>query len=183
LHSFQDKLDFEKVDWEHFVSVNKMFARAACDEASADGIVWVHDYNLWLAPYFIRQERPELKIAFFFHTPFPAADIFNSIPWRKQIIESLLSCDVCHFDIPRYVENFVSTAISNMPVEVLKKVKVEPYYSAHGLPLSEPMITKKIRYKSQVIKLNAFPEGTNAELIQQHLKESDVMEIINSWKF
>ena len=33
------------------------FAEAANAEAAEGATVWVHDYNLWLAPGFIREQR------------------------------------------------------------------------------------------------------------------------------
>jgi hypothetical protein len=41
--------------------------------------------------------RKDLRIAFFHHTPFPAADVFNVLPWRREIVESLLACDEVGF--------------------------------------------------------------------------------------
>jgi trehalose-6-phosphate synthase len=57
-------------------------------------VVWVHDYNLWLVPGYLRKLRPDVRISFFHHTPFPSADMFNVLPWRREIVESLLACDV-----------------------------------------------------------------------------------------
>ena len=65
--------------------------------------------TIWLAPGYIRQQRPDLKIAFFHHTPFPERR-FAILPWREQILESLLCCDVVGFHIPRYTENFACAA-------------------------------------------------------------------------
>ena len=108
LHSFKERYNYDPVDWENFQEVNRLFAEAAAEEAAEGALVWVHDYNLWLVPGYLRQIRPDLRIAFTHHTPFPAADMFNVLPWRKQIIESLLACDDVSFHIPRYAANFVS---------------------------------------------------------------------------
>ena len=65
LHTFPTYFDVNNADWKIFEEVNRRFANAACLEASQNAIVWVHDYNLWLAPAFIKAKRPDLKIAFF----------------------------------------------------------------------------------------------------------------------
>ena len=54
--------------------------------------VWI-DYNLWMVPAYLREFRPDLVIGFFHHTYFPSADVFNVLPWRREIVGSLLQCD------------------------------------------------------------------------------------------
>lgn len=66
----------------------------AAREASRGASVWAHDYNLRLVPAHLRQFRPDLTISFFHHRPFPAADMFNVLPLRKDIVERLLAADV-----------------------------------------------------------------------------------------
>jgi glucosylglycerol-phosphate synthase len=94
LHSFKERYNYDPVDWPTFREVNWAFAEAAAAEAAPGAAVWVHDYNLWLVPGYLRTLRPDVKISFFHHTPFPAADMFNVLPWRREIVESLLACDV-----------------------------------------------------------------------------------------
>src|SRR5699024_1983291 len=84
--------------------------------------VWVHDYNLWMVPAYLKTLRPDIKIAFFHHTSFPPADIFNTIPWRKEIIGSLLHCDFISFHIPSYVENCEDVVRRHTPAKVLIRV-------------------------------------------------------------
>ncbi len=71
LHSFPDKFNYGPVDWENFREVNRLFAEAACEQAKDDAFIWVHDYNLWLVPHYVRQIKPKARIAMFHHTPFP----------------------------------------------------------------------------------------------------------------
>jgi len=182
LHTFPEKYRFDCVDWANFVEVNKKFAKAAVDESDDNTIVWIHDYNLWLAPHFIRKMRPDITMAFFFHTPFPSPDIFNILPWSRQIIESLLCCDLLSFDIPRYVENFVSTAKSNFAVQIKKREKTRNYLSTTGTALSEPWITRQMTYNGRLIKLDAFPEGTNCQQIDKILGKDSTLEKIKKIK-
>ncbi|MGY6707208.1 MAG: trehalose-6-phosphate synthase, partial [Rhizobiaceae bacterium] len=101
LHGFKERYNYDPVDWPTFREVNWAFAEAAAAEAADGAVVWIHDYNLWLVPGYLRQLRPDVKITFFHHTPFPGADIFNVLPWREEILKSLLACDVVGFHIPR----------------------------------------------------------------------------------
>ncbi|TVQ21112.1 MAG: glucosylglycerol-phosphate synthase [Leptolyngbya sp. DLM2.Bin15] len=178
LHSFPWQFTYDSSDWDNFQHINQMFADAACEDAAEDALIWIHDYNLWLTPYYIRQKMPNAKIAFFHHTPFPAADIFNILPWREAIVDSLLCCDLCGFHIPRYVENFVSAARSLRPVEITRRVPVDQAFTPFGTALAEPEVTTQVRYGDRLVNLDAFPVGTNPQLIQSILQKPETAERI-----
>ena len=167
LHSFKERYNYDPVDWPTFREVNWAFAEAAANEAAPGATVWVHDYNLWLAPGYIRQLRPDVNISFFHHTPFPAADMFNVLPWRKEIVESLLSCDVVGFHIPRYVENFVAVVKSLLDVTVTHEEKVRPDFVHEGTALSERTMVTEIEYEGRRISVSAAPVGVNYNYIQE----------------
>lgn len=172
LHSFAPHFDAEAADWDTFREVNRRFAEAACEEASDDALIWVHDYNLWLVPGFIRAIKPNAKIAFFHHTPFPSADLFSLLPWRDEIVDSLLACDIVGFHIPRYAENFVQVARTLRDVEVSERVAVDPGLSPRGFALSEPEVTTRVEHRGHTVRLDAWPIGTNPSLIRKVLTEA-----------
>ncbi len=169
LHSFPDKFNYGPVDWENFREVNRLFAEAACEQASDDAFIWVHDYNLWLVPHYVRQMKPNARIAMFHHTPFPAADTFNILPWRDEILRSLLACDIVGFHIPRYAENFASAACSLVGAERAKTHNVEGPFSPTGTALSEPTVTTALAFQGRRIEIDAWPIGTNPQVIEKHL--------------
>ena len=174
LHSFPYHFTSETAEWENFKNINRLFAEAACEEAAEDALIWVHDYNLWLAPQYIRELKPDARIAFFHHTPFPSVDIFNILPWRDAIAESLLCCDIVGFHVPRYSENFVNVARSLKPVEVLKQEAVsDGHMTPVGIALAEPEITTQLRYKEQIVNIDAFPVGTNPQFIRSILDKAE----------
>lgn len=173
LHSFPYHFTYESSDWENFQTINRLFAEAACEEAADDALIWVHDYNLWLAPYYIRQLKPNARIAFFHHTPFPSVDIFNILPWREAITDSLLCCDIVGFHIPRYSENFVNVARSLREVEIVQKSAVPKHITAVGTALAEPEMTTQLRYKGQLVNIDAFPVGTNPKQILAAIHHPD----------
>jgi len=173
LNSFPALYSTENCDWATFREVNRLFAEAACDEAAPGAVVWVHDYNLWLVPKFVREMRPDVRIAFFHHTPFPAADVFNVLPWRDEIIDSLLACDIVGFHVPRYARNFVGTVQSLRPVDEVVEDAVPRDLRATGTALSEPLTPVSIKCGGRQIKIDAFPIGTHAELIRSIVQEDD----------
>jgi glucosyl-glycerol phosphate synthase (EC 2.4.1.213) len=165
LHGFKERYNYDPVDWPTFREVNWAFAEAAAAEAAPGAVVWVHDYNLWLVPGYLRKLRPDVKISFFHHTPFPNADLFNVLPWRKEILESLLACDVVGFHIPRYANNFVSAARSLLEVDTLKREKVAAELSAETTALSEQSVVTEIGYQGRTVRLQASPVGVDVDFI------------------
>lgn len=83
--------------WDSYTRVNQRFADATARIAAPGATVWVHDYQLQLVPRMLREQRPDVKIGFFNHIPFPPYGIFSQLPWRRQIIEGLLGSDLVGF--------------------------------------------------------------------------------------
>ncbi|KAF0676972.1 glucosylglycerol-phosphate synthase [Profundibacterium mesophilum] len=165
LHSFKEKYNYDPVDWPTFREVNWAFAEAAAAEAREGAVVWVHDYNLWLVPGYLRKLRPDLRISFFHHTPFPAADMFNVLPWRKEIVSSLLACDVVGFHIPRYGANFIGVAESLFDVEVAKRELVNTDFVVEGIALSERRMARSLTYQGHEVMISAAPVGVDVDYI------------------
>jgi trehalose 6-phosphate synthase len=55
----------------------------------------------------LRELRPDLRIGFFLHIPFPPAELFSQLPWRRQILEGLLGADLVGFQLAGAAQNFV----------------------------------------------------------------------------
>jgi trehalose 6-phosphate synthase len=87
--------------------VNQRFAEAAAAQAAHGAVVWVHDYQLQLVPKMLRDLRPDLRIGFFDHIPFPAVELFQQLPWRQSIIEGLLGADLVGFQRGGDASNFL----------------------------------------------------------------------------
>lgn len=175
LHSFKEKFNYDPVDWPTFREVNWAFAEAAAREAGKGARVWVHDYNLWLVPGYLRQLRSDVTISFFHHTPFPAADIFNVLPWRREIVESLLQCDIIGFHIPRYASNFVAVANSLFDLDAIQIGKVDPELVSDGTALSERRVPTSITHEGREIAISSASVGVSADYISGRSKEADMI--------
>jgi trehalose 6-phosphate synthase len=106
-HDVVAKPAFHREFWDSYVSVNRRFAEKAAELASEGAVVWVHDYQLQLVPQMLRDLRPDVKIGFYLHIPFPPAELFQQLPWRRQILEGLLGADLVGFQLPGGSANFV----------------------------------------------------------------------------
>ena len=88
---------FHGNEWEAYRSVNHRFAVTLANIAPRDAIVWVHDYHLQLVPAMLREQRPDVRIGYFNHIPFPPYELFARLPWRGEIVEGLIGADLVGF--------------------------------------------------------------------------------------
>ena len=167
LHSFPERFDYDAAEWDTFREVNRIFAEGVCATADPGAVVWIHDYNLWLVPGFVRAKRPDLRIAFFLHTPFPAPDVFGILPWRTEILDSLLACDRVGFHIPRYSQNFMACARALRGARAGPRVQVSDLLSQVGSVLHEPQYVTSLEHNGHVTAIDAIPIGVNVPLIHQ----------------
>lgn len=98
---------FHRPWWNAYLRVNERFAAAAAAQARPGGTVWVHDYQLQLVPGMLRLARPDLRIGFFNHIPFPGYELFAQLPWRRQVVEGLLGADLVGFQRRADATNFL----------------------------------------------------------------------------
>jgi trehalose 6-phosphate synthase len=94
--------------------VNRRFAEAVIRTAEPGAMVWIHDYQLQLLPAMVREQRPDLRIGFFLHIPFPAPEVFEQLPARSEILRGFLGADLVGFQLPLSVENFLR-AVRTLP--------------------------------------------------------------------
>ncbi len=73
---------YHRSQFETHREVNRRFADLVAERARPGARVWVHDYQLQLVPALLRASRPDLRIGFFLHIPFPPVEIFSQLPWR-----------------------------------------------------------------------------------------------------
>lgn len=172
--SFPSYATFRQEHWEHYVEINKIFAERTAQQAEEGALVWVHDYNLWLVPGMLRKMRPDLKIAFFHHTAFPPPDIFNILPWRHEIVSSLLQCDYVGFHIPHYVENFLGVVRSHAKTRVVERQSCAPRFLTFGCAMGVDEMTTEIEVGGRHIRLGANPVGINVDGIQDILEREDM---------
>lgn len=98
---------FHRAWWQAYERVNQRFAEQICEVAAPGAKVWVHDYQLQLVPALVRRLRPDVRIGWFDHIPFPPVELFAQLPWRAQILEGLLGADYLGFQRVADAQNFV----------------------------------------------------------------------------
>lgn len=178
LHTFWERATFNEDDWQVFLKVNRAFAERTALEAAEGAIVWLHDYNLWMVPAYLRELRPDLRIAFFHHTYFPSADVFNVLPWRRQIVGSLLQCDYIGFHIPRQVENFVDVARGVFPLKALERQSCAPRFITYGCAVGLERMTTALDTGTRQVRLGAHPVGLDIDRVRNALEAPKIQELM-----
>jgi trehalose 6-phosphate synthase len=102
---------FRASDWEFYQRVNQKFADALLEEmkGTVNPVVFVQDYHFALVPRLIKTARPDVRIAIFWHIPWPNPESFGICPWQAQLLDGLLGADLIGFHIPLHCNNFLST--------------------------------------------------------------------------
>ena len=102
---------FRASDWEYYQEVNRKFADAVLKEmADMDSpVVLVQDYHFALLPKLIKAERPDARVAIFWHIPWPNPEAFGICPWQHELLEGLLGADLVGFHIQSHCDNFLET--------------------------------------------------------------------------
>lgn len=114
---FEHKESYDQFDdWDCYKLVNQLFADCISDfirdEVEPQGknaLVWLNNQHLLLTPRYLREKGQNMSIGLFLHCPFPASEIFKLIPYRKNLLKSLLSCDCIGFHSFEYARNFFTT--------------------------------------------------------------------------
>jgi trehalose 6-phosphate synthase len=98
---------FHRYWFSAYERVNRRFAEAVCEVAAKGATVWVHDYQLQLVPAMVRELRPDVRIGWFNHIPFPPVELFAQLPWRRRVLEGLLGADYLGFQRVADAQNFI----------------------------------------------------------------------------
>ena len=152
--------EFHRTWWDSYRTVNRRFADAAATMAAKGATVWVQDYQLQLVPQMLRRDRPDLKIGFFNHIPFPPLEIFAQLPWRRNIIEGLLGADLIGFQRPSDASNF------------LRCVR---RFAGHSVRQQQVHVTNEDGV-SYVSRAESFPISIDVEQITELAKREDIIE-------
>jgi len=119
-HDLQSYCNFDPAYWQSYIDINARFAQVIRENAGPDDFIWVHDYHLLCTASELKRTGITANMGFFLHIPFPPLDIFDKLPWRKEILNSMLDYDIIGFQTPRDRRNFIQclrTFIKDISIE------------------------------------------------------------------
>jgi trehalose 6-phosphate synthase len=128
-----------------YCTVNEDLAKAVLEEIEGqESVVMLHDYHLYVAPKFIRRERPDVFLHHFVHIPWTQPDAWRVLPrdMREDLYEGILSNDIVAFHTRAYRRNFLMCCQELFGLEVDERAGVvhfedrEVWVRAYPLPIS-----------------------------------------------
>jgi trehalose 6-phosphate synthase len=112
---------FRKIDWDYYVEVNQIYADAVLKEIKneEEPFILVQDYHFALLPKFIKEKRPDAKVAIFWHIPWPNSESFGICPWQRELLLGMLGADLIGFHTQYHCNNFLETVNNTLESRVI----------------------------------------------------------------
>lgn len=110
-HIAHTRPTFRSGDWEDYREVNRRFAQAAIEEMTEieHPALLIQDYHFALLPRLLKEERPDARVAIFWHIPWPNPQAFGICPWQREILNGLLGADLVGFHTQAHCNHFLES--------------------------------------------------------------------------
>ncbi|QXG56913.1 trehalose-6-phosphate synthase (plasmid) [Pantoea jilinensis] len=151
-HQRPDMARFSTNGYQEYKNINKAYARAICENATPDDVIWIQDYHLLGCASYIREEGLTNSVGIFLHQPFPAGRMFETIPEWRWFTDSLLCCDLIGFQTVQDMNNFLVWLESEFRLDRLE--------------------AQRFRINGRIIRVGVFPVGIDLDDVQC-LRESN----------
>ncbi|OGL23225.1 MAG: hypothetical protein A3G44_09905 [Candidatus Rokubacteria bacterium RIFCSPLOWO2_12_FULL_73_47] len=102
---------FRPSDFAHYLEVNRKFAATVLEEVEKEEspLVLIQDYHFALLPSLVKAERPDARVAIFWHIPWPNFEAFGICPWQRELLLGMLGADLIGFHTQYHCNNFLET--------------------------------------------------------------------------
>ena len=161
LHYETEYVRYDLSNWKTYVDVNKKIAKNLSNLIQKNDIVWIHDFHLLLVPKFLKKIKPNCKVGFFLHIPFPSYEIFRQLPMANYILEGALWSDLIGFHDYSYLRYFVSSVRGVLGIYPTKM---------------------QIEFKQHQTKLGVFPASINYQIFREISKSKETELLMDKWK-
>ncbi|UVV75026.1 alpha,alpha-trehalose-phosphate synthase (UDP-forming) [Pantoea agglomerans] len=151
-HQRPDIARFSASGYQEYKNINKAYARAICENATPDDVIWIQDYHLLGCATYLREEGLTNSVGIFLHQPFPAGRMFETIPEWRWFTDSLLCCDLIGFQTVQDMNNFLVWLESEFRIERLE--------------------AQSFRVHGRIIRVGVFPVGIDLDDVQS-LRDSN----------
>ncbi len=101
-----DLTDYSRRDAEGYFRVNRFFAERLAPLIRPDDLIWIHDYHLIPLASELRRMGIRNRIGFFMHIPWPAPDVFLTLPVGEKLLQAMTGYDLLGFQTGPDAENF-----------------------------------------------------------------------------
>jgi trehalose 6-phosphate synthase len=105
-HYRTDLAAYDRVYGEGYSRVNRRFAETLAPLIEPDDLIWVHDYHLIPLARELRMLGVKNRIGFFLHVPWPAHQVFVTLPGHKKLVQAMFDYDLVGFQTVDYLQAF-----------------------------------------------------------------------------
>lgn len=157
-HYFSTYCVFDEETFEAYKTANQRFCDEILPVLKPGDFLWIHDYQLFMLPELIRQQRSDISIGFFLHIPFPSFEIFRLLPkpWREMVVNGMLGADMIGFHTHDYVQHFLKCVRRTTGYLCLQNVIYTP---------------------EKPVKADAFPIGIDYDKFHQACFDPKVLSV------
>ena len=141
-HYRTDLAAYDRAYGAGYSRVNKRFAETLAPLIQPDDVIWVHDYHLIPLAKELRLLGVRNRIGFFLHIPWPAHQVFTTLPGHGQLVQAMFDYDLVGFQTVEYLQAFEEYVIA----EAKGSQPAHDTLSAYG----------------ETLKVGAFPIGLDA---------------------
>jgi trehalose 6-phosphate synthase len=119
-HIAHTRPTFRSSDWESYQQANQKFANVVLEEmaGTVEPAVLVQDYHFALLPRILKEQRPDARVAIFWHIPWPNPQAFGICPWQRDLLKGLLGADLVGFHIQAHCNYFLETVDNALEARV-----------------------------------------------------------------
>jgi len=158
-HYRTDLAAYDRVYGEGYRRVNQRFAQTLAPLIEPDDLIWVHDYHLIPLGRELRALGIKNRIGFFLHVPWPAHQIFITLPGHAKLAQALFDYDLVGFQTEDYLQAFEDYMLTE----------------AHG-GQPAPGLLKAF---GKTLQVGAFPIGIDAADFARMLKSAKARRMRN----
>lgn len=149
-HYRTDLAAYDRVYGQGYQRVNRRFAETLAPLIEPGDIIWVHDYHLIPLARELRMLGIKNRIGFFLHVPWPAHQVFTTLPGHGRLVEAMFDYDLVGFQTSEFLQAFEEYVVA----EARGSQPTSDTLKAHG----------------RTLKVGAFPIGLDAEDFAKMLK-------------
>ncbi|HEX4710304.1 alpha,alpha-trehalose-phosphate synthase (UDP-forming) [Phenylobacterium sp.] len=151
-HYRTDLAAYDRVYGEGYSRVNRRFAETLAPLIQPDDLIWVHDYHLIPLGRELRALGVKNRIGFFLHVPWPARQVFTTLPGHQLLAQAMFDYDLVGFQTTEYLQAFEEYVLNEV-----------------GGAAPEP---DRLRAFGRTVRVGAFPIGIDAPDFARMLKSA-----------
>jgi trehalose 6-phosphate synthase/phosphatase len=143
-------------EWfEQYKRVNQVYADSIKAEIKGKSLVWIHDYQLAMVPSMLNHPKDTI-IGMFWHIPWPTWEVFRVLPYKKEILTSMLASDFLAFHRNYQARNFLDTVERELEARIDQE-------------------TQQVHYNNHVTTVRSLPLGLDIDVVKSmvHVQEEE----------